>query len=108
MGKAQRVKGYTWERRVAQILREFWPEARRGYQSRGGQEQCDVIGTPMHVECKAVKKTSMVEWMRQMAREAAEGETRTLWVKVDREPPFVAVPMEDFLTLLRRLPDDET
>lgn len=53
----QRRKGHDFERRVARDLREIWPEAKRGFQSRGGTKEApDVDGTDYYIECKHEKK----------------------------------------------------
>lgn len=66
MGKSQRDKGHGFERRVAKDLREFWPEAKRGFQTRGGTSEApDVDGTPFFVECKAHKRVDRDKAMTQ-------------------------------------------
>lgn len=52
MGKKQRTIGQVFEREVAALLRVCFPDADRGYQYRGGDDQPDVEGTPFWVEAK--------------------------------------------------------
>lgn len=55
MGLKSRQKGKRIERYVANLLKEIWPNARRGLtQSRGATEP-DVTGTPFWVEVKGGK-----------------------------------------------------
>jgi hypothetical protein len=49
---ATRRKGANFERYVAQRMAEVWLGCKRGFQSRGGDEQPDVTGTPYHIETK--------------------------------------------------------
>ena len=52
-GKLARNKGRAFEQLVARKLREIWPEAKRGYQARGGTAEApDIQGTPFYIECK--------------------------------------------------------
>ena len=69
MGKASRDKGHNFERWVAKQLREIWPDAKRGFQTRGGTaEEPDVKGCgPFAIECKAHKKVDRVAAFDQMA-----------------------------------------
>lgn len=50
MGKAQREKGKRGERMLAEELRNTFPELaeqiRRGWQSRSGSDDPDVVGVP--------------------------------------------------------------
>lgn len=54
MGSYQRRKGHNYEREVARKLRELLPDAdvRRGRQTRRGDDEADVEGTPFWIECK--------------------------------------------------------
>lgn len=46
MGKPSRNKGKRGEREVATLLREAGHTVRRGWQSRSGSDEADVIGLP--------------------------------------------------------------
>jgi len=59
----QRVKGAVFERKIANILKHIWPDARRGIQYRdGGKEASDVVGTPYHVECSKGGESIWAKW----------------------------------------------
>lgn len=49
-----RQRGHELERLVANILKKWWPDAKRGLQSRGAAKDkvADVINVPFWVECK--------------------------------------------------------
>lgn len=50
-----RQKGVGFERKVARILREVYPEAKRGLQYQQGEYVPDIVGTPYYIECKSGK-----------------------------------------------------
>lgn len=55
-GNHSRTKGHNFERWVARILREVYPSAKRGLQSRAGSASVpDVEYTPWWIECKRLK-----------------------------------------------------
>ncbi len=59
MSKLSRVKGATWERKLANLFKTIWPTAKRGIgQTRAASEVADVDGTPFWVEAKHWKKTT--------------------------------------------------
>ena len=48
-----RRKGNNFERRIAKALSKVFPNARRGFQFRGGSDAPDIIGCdPWCIECK--------------------------------------------------------
>ena len=112
-GRANRRRGHSWEREIAIIFRELWPEAKRGYQARGGTKEApDVDGTPFFIECKRGKKTNIKAALAQ-ADAACHQVTETGTVKVDTRPPIaickddrqkatVTMYLEDFMELMRR------
>lgn len=55
-GGGNRRKGHRFERHVAKLFRRWFPDAKRGYQYRGSDKDCDVVGTPFYVECKYAKQ----------------------------------------------------
>lgn len=79
----QRNKGHAFERKVANDLKAIFPNAKRGFQTRGGgKEQCDVEGTPYHIECKHCARVDVRKAYTQAATDAHESEG-------DYRPPFV-------------------
>lgn len=105
MGKRSRDKGANWERKVAKILANIWPEARRNLsQSRSARrEGGDILGTPFHVECKAEKRVDVNAAWRQAQRDAFDKPGRdglyplgvVLICKSDNLPPFVVLETTD-------------
>ena len=99
MGASQRRKGAAWERAVANALKVVYAKAKRGFvQSRDAREDCDVIGTPWWVECKKGKRVNVLAALRQSIKDS-DGRPPLVVVGQDREVPFVAMTLEDFLKL---------
>jgi hypothetical protein len=101
-GRASRNKGATFERRVAEIFREIYPEARRGYQRRSGSDEPDVTGTPWWIECKVGKGTPQVYRAWWQAMEATDGRACMVVSKQDRTEILVTLQLVDLLALLER------
>lgn len=101
-GKGRRNKGANFERRVAADLREIFPEAKRGFQTRGGTAEApDVDGTPFYIECKAHKKVDR-EAAYAQALQGSIGKTNNIPVAIckdDRKPPVVRMVLGDLVYL---------
>ena len=110
-GRRSRTKGKVWEREVANLLKEFWPDARRGWQSRAGDDEADVEDTPFWVECKIGKCPNVYAAFDQ-ADEASDGRPVLIAVKRNaanshKDPRvFMAMRVENFLDLLRHAVGD--
>jgi hypothetical protein len=63
------------------MLRELYPSAARTISQARGAEDCDVGGTPWHVEVKVGAKPSPLRALRQALRDAEEHD--------DDRPPLV-------------------
>tara|TARA_Y100001963_G_scaffold93365_4_gene128518 strand:- start:3472 stop:3819 length:348 start_codon:yes stop_codon:yes gene_type:complete len=104
-GRRSRTKGKAWEREVAQLLRRFWVDARRGFQSRAGDDEADVEDTPFWVECKVGQRPNVFKAFDQ-AELASDG--RPVLIAIKRNAPnshqdpscFMAMRIENFLDLL--------
>lgn len=101
MSKLSRTKGAKFEREVAIDLREIWPDAKRGLQSRGGgAEVADVIGVPFHVECKHGVQPSPRAALYQAQRDT-QGLPPVAIIKDNGCKAFVVLPYSDWLQLVR-------
>ena len=102
-GASSRRKGHSFERKVAQRMREAMPgvEIKRGLQSRGGgAEEADVEMPFLHVECKIGKRPSPRAALSQAVRDAKPGKIPIAVVQDDRQEPFVVLRLDDFLDAL--------
>ncbi len=113
-GRASRLKGHNWEREVANILKPIFPDAKRGFQTRGGtSEEPDVEGTPFYIECKRMKRCNPIAALRQaevaLYKETDEGTIRVddraplAVCKSDRQKATVTMYLDDFLPLIRSI-----
>lgn len=107
-GKRSRDKGKRGEREAAELLRDIFPEARRGLsQSRGGgAEEPDIVGLgrPWHIEVGVGATVSPVAKMLQAIRDAKEGSMPVVLSRRDRCQWMVTLRWSDFADLVRRMP----
>ena len=97
-----REKGAAGERELAQILRAYGFEARRGQQFSGANGDPDVIGIPgCHIECKRVEKLNIYEAMAQSINDARIGETPVVMHRKNREEWLVSMRLGDFIKLYK-------
>lgn len=96
-----RDKGARYERRVAQLLREYGYEAERGCQHAGGKDSPDVKHNMdgVHIEAKAVEHLNLWNALAQSERDAGEGEMPIVVFKRNRSKDYVALQFTDFMKL---------
>lgn len=97
----QRIKGHSFERRVANDLKRFFPDAKRGFQTRGGgKEQADIIGTPFHIECKHHKKVNLYAALNQATDDLGDSGLIPVAIgKSNRGPVRVLMFLSDLVNL---------
>jgi len=108
-GKASRTKGHSYERYIAQRMREVMPSAaeqiKRGFQTRGGgAEEADVECPFFHVETKKGKKPNPRAALKQATEDATKSGRGNVPVAIigdDRQPAFVVMSLEDWLDLVK-------
>lgn len=99
MGKHSRTKGQVFERAVAAMLRDVYPDAERGLsQSRGGDECSDVENTPWHVETKHHRNVSIQAAYRQAVKDT-DGRPPIVISRDNRGPVLVTLGIDTFLRL---------
>ena len=102
-----REKGAAGERELAQILRAYGFEARRGQQFSGANGDPDVIGIPgCHIECKRVERLNIYEAMAQSINDARIGETPVVMHRKNREEWLVSMRLGDFIKLYKGANND--
>lgn len=98
-----RAKGARGERELANILKEYGYDARRGQQFSGLNGDADVVGLDgIHIECKRVQNLSITKAMEQSERDAREGEVPTVFHRKDRTPWLVTMRLEDWMEMYGR------
>ena len=103
MGASERRKGHDYEREIARRLRGLFPDAKRGWQTRGGsEEECDIEGIPFRLEAKHHKSFPSVKAaLRQAARKEGDGPCVAV-VKQTYGVQVVAMYLDDWLELVTK------
>ena len=92
-------KGARGERELANKLKEYGFNTRRG-QQYSGLEGDDVVGLPfVHVECKRVQNLNVLKAYEQSVRDAKKGEIPAVFHRKDRCPWLVTLSLESFMLL---------
>lgn len=95
-----RAKGASNERKLANKLKEYGYDTRRGQQYSGANGDADVVGIDgIHIECKAVEKLNLDKAMEQSINDAREGEIPVVMHKKNRKQWKVTMLLEDFVKL---------
>lgn len=99
-GKKSRRKGKSFEQEIARNLRDLYPEAKRGWQSRGGTKEApDVDHTPFYIECKREVSTNPKKAWHQ-ANDGTDGRPAVSICKDDHGPVLVTLEFSVFKSLL--------
>jgi len=99
-----RTKGANGERELAQVLREYGFNARRGQQFSGANGDPDVVTDMenLHIECKRVERLNVDTAMEQSVKDARDGEMPVVMHRKNRKAWLVTMRLEDFIKLYRR------
>lgn len=94
-------KGNRGERELAEELRKYGYDTRRGHQFNGLTDEADVVGIPgLHIECKRVEKgLSLEKALGQSERDAREGEVPVVIHRRNHECWKVTMSLGDFVAL---------
>lgn len=104
MGKVNsRQKGARFERELAEILREYGYDCRRGVQYSGKNGDADVIGLPgIHIEAKHCEKMLLYDWMAQAKRDASKnGRLPAVFHKKNRAAILVTMELDDWMKIYK-------
>ena len=97
-----RNKGKVGERELANKLRTFGYEARRGQQYCGISGDADVIGLPgIHIECKRVEKLNIDNAMEQSVNDAKYGEMPAVFHRKNGKQWLVTMSLLDWMDLYK-------
>lgn len=97
-----RQKGARFERMLANKLREYGYDCRRGQQYCGANGDADVIGLPgIHIEAKAVERLNLYEAIKQAKRDAKDGDIPAVFHKKNNQEILVTMPFNDFMRLYK-------
>lgn len=104
MGKKSRDKGKRGERELAELIREFGLEARRGVQFRGGEDSPDVVCEieGVHIECKRAEALSIYEAMKQAETDAGL-KMPVVFHRRSRKPWLAILHATELLAILKQM-----
>ncbi len=95
-----RQKGVSGERELANKLKEYGFECRRGQQYCGANGDADVVGLPgIHIECKRVERLNIPEAMKQAVRDADIANIPAVFHRKNRDGWFVTMRLEDWIKM---------
>lgn len=98
-----REKGKKGERELANRLREYGFETRRGQQYSGAAGDADVVGIPgVHIECKRTEQCRLYDWMAQAERDARDGEVPTVFWRKNKAEWLVTLRLDDWVELMKK------
>lgn len=92
-------KGAKGERELANKLKEYGYETRRGQQYNGLEGE-DVVGLDyIHIECKRVEKLNIENAMLQAKQDRKEGQFPTVFHRKNRSNWLVTMELQDWINL---------
>ena len=102
MGSKSRTKGRAYEQRIARAYRERGYEAKRGWQSREGDDDPDVVlNIPLWIECKHHAKGGLTFRAYTQACEAAPlSHAPIVHIHEDRGAHLVVLSEHDWFRVL--------
>lgn len=96
-----RSKGKRGELELANILKGYGYEARRGVQYKGGSDSPDVVGLPgIHIECKRVENLNIDKAMAQAINDCGNNVPVVIHRK-NGMPWKATLLLDDFIRILK-------
>lgn len=90
----------VFERKLANILKEYGYNARRSQQFCGANGDADVVGIDgLHIEAKHVEALNLFKAMEQSRRDAKEDEIPVVIHTKNRQPILVTMDLDNFIKL---------
>jgi hypothetical protein len=101
-GRAARIKGHTFERKIAGQLRPMLGQAKRGLQSRNDVDNVEDVQCPLFsIECKAYKRNAPIRrGYEQAVKNCRPGKMPLAITKEDHKTVLATASYEDFRALV--------
>ena len=97
-----RNKGCRGERELANKLKEYGYDCRRGQQFCGANGDADVVGLDgVHIEVKRTERLSLYDALAQAKHDAREGEMPVVMHRKNNCEWVVIQPLEDWIELYK-------
>ena len=97
-----RDKGCRGERELANKLKEYGFDTRRGQQFCGANGDADVVGLDgIHIEVKRTERLSLYDALSQAKSDAREGEMPVVVHRKNNCEWVVVQPLEDWIALYK-------
>lgn len=98
-----RAKGKRGELEIANILKEYGYDTRRGVQYNGSDGSPDVVGLPnIHIEVKRVEALNLDKAMKQSIDDARDGEVPVVMHRKDRHCWLVTMRLDEWMKFYER------
>jgi len=95
-------KGARGERELANKLKEYGYDCRRGQQYCGANGDADVVGLDgVHIEVKRTERLSLYDALAQAKHDAREGEMPVVMHRKNNCEWVVIQPLEDWIELYK-------
>lgn len=95
-----REKGADYERHIANRLKEYGYDARRGQQYSGANGDADVVGVHgLHIECKADERLNIFKAMEQSRKDARDWEIPIVAHKKNYKPDLITLDFDNFFEI---------
>lgn len=95
-------KGARGERELANKLKEYGFDCRRGQQYCGANGDADVVGLDgVHIEVKRTERLSLYDALAQAKHDAREGEMPVVMHRKNNCEWVVIQPLEDWIELYK-------
>lgn len=94
-----RKKGASGERELANKLKDYGYNTRRGQQYNGLEGE-DVVGLDyIHIECKRVERLNLEEAMAQAKRDAQKDQIPAVFHRKNNQKWLVTMELEDWIKI---------
>ena len=97
-----KVKGAKGERELANKLKEYGYDCRRGQQYCGANGDADVVGLDgIHIECMRVERLNLDDAMLQAIRDRKADEYPAVFHRKNNREWLVTMKLDDWINLYR-------